>query len=124
MREGLVPGLSYTRNCITTPEMRATQLASDVLSTPAMIGLMERTTVELITPYLGENEQTVGIHVDVRHRAPTRIGQRVTITAELLEIEGNKLRFSVTAVNDNGVKIGEGTHRRAVIEMNQFGRQS
>ncbi len=124
MKEGLVPGLSHTRSCVTTPDMRATQLAFDVLSTPAMIGLMERTSVELMMPYLSENEQTVGIHVDVRHRAPTRIGQRVTITAELLEIEGNKLRFSVIAANDEGVKIGEGTHRRAIIKMNQFGRKS
>jgi len=124
MKEGLVPGLSYTRSCVTTPDMRAPQLTFDVLSTPAMIGLMERTSVELTTPYLSENEQTVGIHVDVRHRAPTRIGQTVTITAELVEIEGNKLRFSLVAANDEGVKIGEGTHRRAIIEMNQFGRRS
>jgi fluoroacetyl-CoA thioesterase len=124
MKEGLVPGLSYTRSCITTPDMRAMQLTFDVLSTPAMIGLMERTSVELTTPYLSENEQTVGIHVDVKHRAPTQIGQRVTITAELLEIEGNKLRFSVVAANDEGVKIGEGTHRRAIIQLNQFGRKS
>ena len=124
MKEGLVPGLSHSRSCVTTPDMRATQLTFDVLSTPAMIGLMERTSVELTTPYLSENEQTVGIHVDVRHRALTRIGQRVTITATLVEIEGNKLRFSVVAANDEGVKIGEGTHRRAIIKMNQFGRKS
>ncbi len=124
MKEGLIPGLRHTRTCMTTTDMRATQLTSDVLSTPAMIGLMERTSVELITPYLSENEQTVGMHVDVRHRAPTRIGQKVTITAELLEIDGNKLRFSVMATNDEGVKIGEGTHRRAVIQMNQFGRKN
>ncbi len=123
MKEGLVPGLSHTRTCVTTPDMRATQLTSEVLSTPAMIGLMERTSVELITPYLSENEQTVGIHVDVRHRAPTRIGQKVTVTAELLEIKGNTLRFSVAAANDEGVKIGEGTHRRAIIRMDQFGRK-
>jgi len=122
MKEGLVPGMSHTRTCVTTPDMRATQLTSDVLSTPAMIGLMERTSVELMTPYLSPDEQTVGMHVDVHHRAPTRIGQRVTITAELLEIAGNKLRFSVVATNDQGVKIGEGTHRRAIIKLNQFGR--
>jgi fluoroacetyl-CoA thioesterase len=124
MKDGLVPGLKHTRSCVTTPDMRALQLTFDVLSTPAMIGLMERTSVELTTPYLSKNEQTVGIHVDVRHRAPTRIGQRVTITAELTEIKGNKLRFSVVAANDEGVKIGEGTHRRAIIAMNQFGKKT
>jgi fluoroacetyl-CoA thioesterase len=74
----------------------------------------------LTEPYLNENEQTVGIHVDVRHLAPTRIGQGVTVTAELLEVKDNKLRYAVSATNDQGVKIGEGTHRRAVINTERF----
>ncbi|HEX9147005.1 MAG TPA: thioesterase family protein [Candidatus Binatia bacterium] len=124
MKEGLVPGLRYTSTYVTTEDMRARQLTSDVLSTPALIGLMEKTSVELATPYLEDHEQTVGTHVDVRHRAPTRIGQTVVVTAELLECEGNKLRFSVTALNDEGVKIGEGTHRRAVINTSHFAQKS
>ena len=124
MKEGLVPGLRYTGTYVTTPDMRARQLTSDVLSTPALIGLMEKTSVELATPYLEDHEQTVGTHVDVRHRAPTRIGQTVVVTAELLECEGNKLRFSVTALNDEGVKVGEGTHRRAVINTTHFAQKS
>ena len=79
----LAPGISRTRSYLTTLEMRARQLKADVFSTPAMIGLMERTCVDLTEPYLDDDEQTVGIHVDVRHMAPT--------------------------------KIGDGTHRRAVI---------
>lgn len=91
-----------------------------VFSTPAMIGLMERTCVELLTPYLDENEQSVGFHVNVRHLAPTRIGQSVTITATLQEVKERKFRFVVEAVNDQGVKIGEGIHRRALINLKQF----
>ena len=102
--------------------MRARQLARDVFSTPAMIGLMERTCVELTEPYLEENEQTVGIHVDVRHLAPTNIGQSVTVTAELVEVKGNKLRFALSASNDQNVKIGDGTHGRAVINTARFAK--
>ena len=120
MKNGLVPGLTHTQTYVTTLEMRAKQLASDIFSTPAMIGLMEYTCVLLVAPYLDENEQTVGIHVDVRHMAPTKIGQSVTVTAELLEAKENKLRFALSAVNDQGVKIGEGTHRRALINTNNF----
>jgi fluoroacetyl-CoA thioesterase len=117
MKDELAPGLTYKQTYVTTLEMRAKQLAADVFSTPAMIGLMEGTCVRLLAPYLDENEQTVGIHVDVRHLAPTKIGQSVTVTAELIELKGNKLRFSVSAFNDAGVKIGDGTHRRAVIKI-------
>jgi fluoroacetyl-CoA thioesterase len=120
MKDGMVPGLTHTQTYVTTLEMRAKQLVSDVFSTPAMIGLMEYTCVLLVAPYLDENEQTVGIHVDVRHMAPTKIGQSVTVTAELLEVKDNKLRFALSAVNDQGVKIGEGTHRRALINTNSF----
>ena len=104
--------------------MRARQLARDVFSTPAMIGLMERTCVELTEPYLEENEQTVGIHVDVRHLAPTNIGQSVTVSAELLEKKGNKLRYAVSAINDQNVKIGDGAHTRAVINTARFAKGS
>ena len=122
MKDGLVPGLTHTQTYVTTLEMRAKQLVSDVFSTPAMIGLMEYTCVLLVAPYLDEDEQTVGIHVDVRHMAPTKIGQSVTVTAELLEVKDNKLRFALSAVNDQGVKIGEGFHRRALIDTKQFCR--
>jgi predicted thioesterase len=120
MKDKLVPGLTHRQTYVTTLDMRAKQLAADIFSTPAMIGLMEGTCVGLVAPYLEENEQTVGIHVDVRHMAPTKIGQSVTVTAELLEIKNDKLRFAVSAVNDEGAKIGEGSHRRALINTQEF----
>lgn len=121
MNREIAPGIKRTQSYVTTMEMRARQLKADVFSTPAMIGLMERTCVDLTEPYLAPDEQTVGIHVDVRHLAPTKIGQTVTVTAELLEVKDNKLRYAVSAVNDEGKKIGEGTHRRAVINTQRFG---
>ena len=124
MKDELISGLCRTQTFVTTLEMRARQLARDVFSTPAMIGLMERTCVELVEPYLDENEQTVGIHVDVRHLAATDIGQSVTVIAELLEVKGNKLQYAVTATNDQNVKIGDGMHRRAVINTMRFAKKS
>ena len=120
MKSSLASGLTRTVTYVTTMEMRAGQLENDVFSTPAMIGLMERTCVDLTEPHLDENEQTVGIHVDVYHLAPTRIGQSVTITAELTEVKDNKIRYSVSAINDQGIKIGAGNHRRAVIDTKRF----
>jgi predicted thioesterase len=120
MKDGMVPGLNHAQTYLTTLEMRAKQLTVDIFSTPAMIGLMEYTCVLLVASYLDENEQTVGIHVDVRHMAPTKIGQSVTVTAELLEVKDTKLRFALSAVNDQGIKIGEGTHRRALINTKSF----
>lgn len=116
MKNQIKPGLKYSQTYETTNHMRAPQLShADVFSTPSMIGLMEGTCVRLTAPFLDEGENSVGMHVDVHHLAPTKIGQSVTVTAEILEIAGNKIRYGVSAVNDAGVKIGAGTHRRAVI---------
>lgn len=123
MKDGLAAGQSYEKTHTSTLEMGVRHLGPGVpavLSTPAMIGLMEGTCVEFLTPYMSEGEQTVGFHVDVRHLAPTTIGQRVTVKIVLQEIKDTRFRFSVEAVNEGGVKIGEGTHRRAMIKTKQF----
>ena len=120
MKDSLRLGLTRTATYQTTIDMRARQLKTDVFSTPSMISLMERTCTELTEPFLDENEQTVGIHIDVRHLASTRIGQAVTINAEVIEMKGRKIRYAVAAFNDDGAKIGEGTQWRAVVDTQQF----
>ena len=120
MKSSLEPGLTRTAIYVTTLDMRARQLEKDVFSTPAMVGLMERTCVDLTEPHLDPEEQTVGIHVDIYHLDPTRIGQTVRISAEILEVKENKIRYSLSAENDQGVKIGTGNHRRAVINTRRF----
>ena len=123
MKSGLTPGLTHKQAFVITTEMGVKHFpagVSSVLSTPSMIGLMERTCVELLNPYMDENEQTVGFHVDVKHLAPTKIGQSITVTATLLEIKDKRYRFAVEATNDQGVKIGDGSHRRALINVKEF----
>ena len=122
MRESLRTGLTRTASYQTTIDMRARQLKRDVFSTPSMISLMERTCTELTEPFLDDNEQTVGIHIDVYHLASTRIGQSVTVNAAIIEVKGRKIRYAVDAYNDAGAKIGEGTQQRAVIDTQRFAR--
>jgi fluoroacetyl-CoA thioesterase len=120
MKDSLIPGLSRSASYLTTIDMRARQLKADVFSTPSMISLMERTCTELTEPFLDGNEQTVGIHIDVRHLASTRIGQTVTINAAIIDLKGRKIHYAVDAYNDAGVKIGEGTQWRAVVDTRRF----
>ncbi len=87
---------------------------ADVLSTPAMIMLMEQAAIEAIDPHLGGAHATVGFHVDVKHFAPTAVGATVTATAEITEIDGAKVSLSVAAF-EGDKQIGAGTHRRAII---------
>jgi predicted thioesterase len=92
---------------------------SRVLSTPSMISFMEQVSNRLLASTLSEGTLSVGMHVDVRHLSPTPVGSTVRVRAELLDIERNRYLFQVTAW-DQGGKIGEGTHRRAVVQWETF----
>ena len=123
MKPDFQPGISDEQTITTTPDMGITHLGPDVpsmYSTPSMIALIEATCVRLISRYVDAGEQSVGFHVDVRHLAPTTVGQQVTAKVALREINGRRLKFDVECWNEGGVKIGEGIHERAVIDIARF----
>ena len=126
MKDTLKPGMSFEKTITTTPDMGITHLgpnAPRMFSTPAMIGLMEGSCVEFLTPHMGEGEQTVGFHINVKHLAPTKIGQNVRSKVTLNEIKGRRLLFAVEAFNEDGTKVGDGTHERAVVDISRFAGQ-
>jgi predicted thioesterase len=84
-----------------------------------MIGLMENAAWRLVQPHLNDGETTVGTLVNVRHLAATPVGERVVATAELVEIDGRRLVFHVSARDDNQL-IGEGSHERARVLLDRF----
>ena len=69
-----------------------------------------------VVQHLSAGETTVGFEVNVRHLAPADIGDTIVATAELTEVDRNRLTFRVDAFHGER-KIGEGTHRRAIIQM-------
>lgn len=90
-----------------------------VFSTPMMIGLMENAALKCAELGLEKGFSTVGIEVNIKHLAATPMGQEVTATAELVNIEGKKLTFKVSA-KDEMELIGEGMHERFIIEVDKF----
>jgi predicted thioesterase len=88
-----------------------------------MISLIEGTCVRLISRYVDPGEQSVGFRVDVKHLAPTTIGKAVTAKVSLRDLNGRRCTFDVEVHNEDGVKIGEGTHERAVISIERFAAQ-
>ncbi len=90
-----------------------------VLSTPHMIGYMERTCRDTVLPLLDAGYDTVGTHVNVAHLAAAPLGMTVRFTAEVLSVDGRRIQFRVEAF-DEQEKIGEGTHERTVIHIAKF----
>jgi predicted thioesterase len=108
----IVPGIKGEKQTLVCEHNVAGHV--NKYSTPAMIELMELASIEAVHKFLEEGQTSVGFNVDVRHLAPADIGATIIAYAELTEVDRNKLTFRVEAY-DGDRKLGEGTHRRAVI---------
>jgi predicted thioesterase len=88
-----------------------------VLSTPGMIGMMERTAAMLALEHLEDGKATVGFEVCVKHVAGATEGAACTSTATLREVvDGRKWRFDVE-VKEGDKTLGVGTHERRVLQI-------
>lgn len=90
-----------------------------VYATPAMTCLMERAAAELLEPLLPEDWTTVGISLQVQHKAPTPVGAVVRAEAEVMAVDGRKVTFSVRAFDDRE-EIGSGQHERFAVQSEKF----
>lgn len=90
-----------------------------VYATPCMVALMEGAACEAIAEALPEEKTSVGISLEISHLAATPVGMEVRAEAEVMQVEGNTVTFQVTAFDEAG-KIGEGTHKRAIITAQRF----
>ncbi|MGH9775538.1 MAG: thioesterase family protein [Candidatus Acidiferrales bacterium] len=91
----------------------------DVLSTPAMIGMMEVAAAKAVQSELAEGAITVGTRIEVDHLKAVPAGATVTATARLAKHEGRFLVFEVEAKSGKHV-LGRGRVFRAVVEKDGF----
>ena len=90
-----------------------------VYATPCMVALMEGAACEAIAACLPEEKTSVGTFLEISHLSATPVGLEVWAEAEVTAVEGSIVTFQVTAFDEAG-KIGEGTHKRAVITTQRF----
>jgi predicted thioesterase len=94
----------------------------EVYGTPMMILHMEMAAGSAIQPSLPTGYVSVGMMVDVRHLAATPVGRTVRAVARVVAVEARSVLFEVEAW-DGGRKIGDGTHRRGVVDVAEFERR-
>ena len=90
-----------------------------VYATPCMVALMEGAACEAIAGCLDESKTSVGTELSVSHLSATPVGLEVRAEAEVTAVEGNTVTFAVTAYDEAG-KIGEGTHKRVIVNSEKF----
>lgn len=122
MTSVLHPGLASESTHTVTREMTAEAVGVadiEALATPSMIGLMELASWQAVQPALEVGMTSVGSFLEIRHLAPTPIGDVVRVRSELIEVDGRRLVFRVEAWDSVG-QVGEGTHGRIIVSQVRF----
>lgn len=115
------PVLVGERRLTVTPDDSSSRWGNpgfEVLSTPAILGHVERFCAELLTPYLDSGELTVGVTVSLHHRAPARVGDVVVIDASARP--GPHIEFQFEVRDAHGHVLCDGVHGRAALDAGLF----
>lgn len=120
---GVEPGLTAAVEHTVAAGDTAAELGSGdvpVLGTPRLLALAEAATVAALAGHLAAGQTSVGTRVELDHLAATPVGGQVRVHAELVEVDGRTLRFTVTALDGPGTVVGRGMVARAVVDRGRF----
>jgi predicted thioesterase len=118
VKTGIVSERIYTVTDKDTADVYGSGLLP-VLSTPHLIGWMEDTSQKAVMPFMREGESTVGISIQMKHKAATPIGMQVRVHSEVVAFDGRRIVFKVIAW-DEVDEIGECEHIRYIINDDRF----
>lgn len=90
----------------------------DVLGTPALIAMVENTAKEWLDEQIAETETSVGIEIQTTHERASLPEAEIIVHIEG-ERAGKIATFTFKAYDD-GHLIGQGTHKRAVVDQKRF----
>ncbi len=90
-----------------------------VVGTPALIGFLETAADRCLKPFYEAKEGSVGISIDVAHLAPAPENAAIEARAEVVAVEGRKLRFAVEARHGQ-ILLMKGFHERIVVDLERF----
>ena len=115
-------GMTAEKTVIVTSEMTVGHFVADmpqVYATPIMILHMEMASGSAIASHLPEGFVSVGMDVKVRHLSATPVGRTVRAISRVIRIDPKSVVFEVEAW-DGDRKIGDGTHRRGIVNVLEF----
>lgn len=117
----LIGKIGTATHSVTTKDTAKTVKSGtlDVLATPVLSALMEEAAVKTIAAFLPPDETTVGGYIALTHKAPTKVGDRVTVIATVTKVDGRKIHYHITA-KDTQKDIGEAEHTRFIVNSHDF----
>ena len=118
----LTVGMKGEASTLVEKEDTAAEVGSGsllVYATPCMVAMMEGAACEAIEACIPDGSTSVGMELNISHLAATPVGMEVRAEAEVIAVEGKIITFAVTAYDEAG-KIGEGTHKRCIVNTQRF----
>jgi fluoroacetyl-CoA thioesterase len=118
----LVPGLRAAFDHTVADQDTAVALGSGdvpVLATPRVLALAERATVAAVAGAIGPGATTVGVRVELEHRAASVVGATVRVSAELERVDGRVLEFAVE-LRDGARLAARGHVTRVLVDRDAF----
>ena len=91
-----------------------------VYATYWMTKHMELVSRKVILPFLEEDEEGIGFEVNVKHVASALPGMRVSVVAEHVKTEKNRVYTRCEAHSELGDKLGEGTVTQVILESERL----
>ena len=124
---GPVPGLAAEVVHVVGAADTASAVGSGdvpVLGTPRVLALLEAATTAAVAGALPPGATTVGTRVELEHTRPTAVGVAVVAAAELVAVDGRRLRFAVrlaerVAAGEPPV-VASGVVERALVDRERF----
>lgn len=115
---------SITREVSAEDTAKALHSGSlEVLATPRLLAWAEEATCKAIEPELTDGTTSVGSRVELQHLAPSAVGERVTLTAQVQHVDNRLVRFDVVAAHDDERIVAGATITRVVVNAERFLRR-
>jgi fluoroacetyl-CoA thioesterase len=118
-------GMTAAKTVTVTSEMTVGHFVAhmpQVYATPMMILHMEMASGSAIAAHLPEGFVSVGMDVKVRHLGATPVGRTVRAISRVIKLDPKSVVFELEAW-DGDRKIGDGTHRRGIVNVLEFERR-
>ena len=115
-------GMTAEKTVTVISEMTVSHFVANmphVYATPMMILHMEMASGSSIASHLPKGFVSVGMDVKVRHLAATPVGRTVRAISRVIQVDSKSVVFEVEAW-DGDRKIGDGTHRRGIVNVVEF----
>ncbi|CCE10818.1 conserved hypothetical protein [Bradyrhizobium sp. STM 3843] len=123
--DGIAVGMAAEKLVTITPDMTVGHVVPGmpaVYGIPMMILHMEMAAGAAIQPSLPAGYVSVGMMVSIRHLAATPVGRHVRAIARVIQTDSKSVVFEVEAWEGHR-KIGDGTHRRGIVDLAEFERR-